>query len=405
MAAGAGRGAGCQWPLSLSLHGSLRDRLHEFTGRSVHTTFRGRLGKPIGTKFLQSLQVTGPLPWTEESGLLLPTPADGMKPVALLKLTSDEAACGAAGAWRPLLVPAALTPPSKEGTSGWWTAGQMNAWLTTDPSRADPSSLSPIPSSNLWQPEHRVGLELDSSKRSAEDGQLYAATLMRPHRELRIAIRATLRQPVGDEADCCDRWLTESAWLALGGQQRKVLIAPLKGGLTLPELPDLPANTEGPVLLRWNLITPASFAGGSLPGWCMEKPRMPAQPGLNPGRVRLGATGNGVRKRARRRQLPALPGKAHLIAHMLPRPQIHSGWDRLLNTPKSTSCFVPAGSVYWFLCQDAPTARALAIRLHGQPRSDFHGEKGCGLGLCSWQARLHPATGTIEELAQLVFSD
>ena len=66
-------------------------------------------------------------------------------------------------------------------------------------------------------------------------------------------------------------------------------------------------------------------------------------------------------------------------------------------TPKETRLAVPAGSVYYFLCDSAPTANALIALLHCDPhsdafgpRSDFFGEKGFGCGLCSMKVNLHP---------------
>jgi hypothetical protein len=71
----------------------------------------------------------------------------------------------------------------------------------------------------------------------------------------------------------------------------------------------------------------------------------------------------------------------------------------LLDQAKPTQLAVPAGSVYYFLCENRATAAALATKLHWQPRSDHYGEKGCGYGLVSLHAQLHPASQDIRELA------
>jgi CRISPR type III-B/RAMP module-associated protein Cmr3 len=140
------------------------------------------------------------------------------------------------------------------------------------------------------------------------------------------------------------------------------------------------------VLLKWSLITPAIFAHGSLPGWCKDSRKNRSDGPLPDGRVCFD-----------------LPGSATLISWCLGRPQTVTGWDALKNEAKPTQLAVPAGSVYYFLCQDTSTATKLAEYLHWRPRSDHYGEKGCGYGLCSYDAQLHPTSPDIRQLADLIF--
>jgi hypothetical protein len=72
---------------------------------------------------------------------------------------------------------------------------------------------------------------------------------------------------------------------------------------------------------------------------------------------------------------------------------------------KSTQLAVPAGSVYYFLCENTATANVLAAKLHWRPRSDHYGEKGCGYGLCSFEVSLHPASPDIHFLCSQVFQN
>ena len=81
-----------------------------------------------------------------------------------------------------------------------------------------------------------------------------------------------------------------------------------------------------------------------------------------------------------------------------------AGWDTVEQCPKPTQLAVPAGSTYYFLCENAATASALATRLHWRPRSDHYGDKGCGYGLCS-AAAMHPASSAdVRALAAESFS-
>jgi hypothetical protein len=61
---------------------------------------------------------------------------------------------------------------------------------------------------------------------------------------------------------------------------------------------------------------------------------------------------------------------------------------------------VPAGSVYYFLCENTATARDLAALLHWRPRSDFYGEKGFGYGFACSQT----TSPDVLDLAQSLFS-
>jgi hypothetical protein len=136
------------------------------------------------------------------------------------------------------------------------------------------------------------------------------------------------------------------------------------------------------VLLKWCLITPAIFAHGSLPGWCRDSRKDRPEGHLPDGRICFD-----------------LPGPAALISWCLGKLQTVTGWDALKGEAKPTQLAVPAGSVYYFLCQDAATASALAAKLHWQPRSDHYGEKGCGYGLCSFDVKLHSTSPDISSLA------
>ena len=81
-----------------------------------------------------------------------------------------------------------------------------------------------------------------------------------------------------------------------------------------------------------------------------------------------------------------------------------SGWDVVEKRAKPTQLAVPAGSVFYFLCENRHTAAALAARLHWHPHSDHYGEKGCGYGLCSFAVETHVTSSDVRALAKELFN-
>ena len=401
MSAGQGRGSGSRLPFPSTLHEALRASLIAKHGRSdKEAAFRpkeaprkgGWLGKgksaPAhgGSKDYQSLRLTGPLPWHTEHGLLLPVPLDAAfsnDRTTLHRLSLLQQSIASAGAFAPACLPVATTPPDKHGQfHGWWTVAQYQHYLAGE-TDASQDAFAPIPTEDLWSAEHRIGLAIDPATSSAQEGQLFAGSYLRLKPDVRFCFQAQLGKPIGSEQSNLD----SLDWLLLGGDRRLARLWPKNEDVfgDLRTAPVAPAS-DGPVLLKWSLITPAIFAHGSLPGWCRDSRKNRPEGNLPDGRVCFD-----------------LPGSAALISWCLGRPQTVTGWDALKNEAKPTQLAVPAGSVYYFLCQNATTASALAAKLHWQPRSDHYGEKGCGYGLVSFDAKLHPTSPDIRHLANALF--
>jgi CRISPR type III-B/RAMP module-associated protein Cmr3 len=412
----------------------------------------------IATRAFRSLRTVGPLPfirpdgppivWQERhcgretgvqvhyTGLLLPVPADAAfetrekaeagpdgvecrwpdRPaLRRLELWRDpdvpsQQTVRSPSDYRPLCLPLATTPPDKHGPlAGWWSVSQYRAYL--DPAgspraREDNTHefFRPLPTTDLWQAEHRVGVQIDPASFAAADSQLYAGSYLRPDRLTHFLAWAEIADPAkasNGEAAARQRerqHLDALDWLMLGGEFR---IARLRhrtdsGGDIPDPLGDLrnppaPLPGDGPCLLKWVLITPAIFAHGSLPGWCADTAKARSHSPLPVGRVCLD-----------------LPGRAHLVSWCVGKPRTVSGWDLLANdgrgAAKPTLLAVPEGGVYWFLCENRPTAAALARKLHWQPRADYYGEKGCGYGLVSFDARLHSTSEDVRTLANHLFN-
>ena len=405
MSAGQGSGAGCRLPFPSTLHEALRASLFAKYGRKdAESSFRPKeaprkgswLGKgksvlSTGSKEYQSLSVTGPLPWHKKHRLQLPVPLDvafnndKTQLQQLVLLPQSEIAT--AGAFTPACLPVATTPPDKHGQlHGWWTVPQYLCYLRGQTDACN-EAFTPVPTDDLWQPEHRIGLEIDPASSAAAEGQLFAGTYLRMNKDVRICFQANLRDK-NAASNGEGNALAALDWLLLGGDRRLARLHPSEDDpfAELLKPPAPPDGEDGPVLLKWSLITPAIFAHGSLPGWCRDTKKDRAGGPLPPGRVCL-----------------ELPGKATLVSYCLGRPQTVTGWDTLLNQAKPTQLAVPAGSVYFFLCENRATAAELAKKLHWLPRSDHYGEKGCGYGLISHYAQLHPTFPNIRQLADNIF--
>jgi len=414
MSAGQGKGAGARMPFPSTLHEAFRASLLLSIGKQVNgkripgrPTGAARKGnwcsngvtsdRFIASTDFRSLQCVGPFPWNKQKGLLLPVPLDAAlehdpqkakdsPPQALrrMQLWRDNAVSPntdeGTGAMRPLCLPLAVTPPDKQGQPhGWWRLDQFRSYL--DGQKENPSDFfRPIPTTQLWEQEHRVGVQIDPETFAATHGQLYAGGYLRFCSSTRFAVQVHLAKPQADEAKA----LQDLDWLLLGGEQRLARL--LHEGFDNPfvGIPPVPIPlVEGPCLLKWVLVTPAIFAHGSAPGWCVDSANHRSEARLPFGQVCFNN----------------LPGRAHLISWCIGKILIVSGWDVVDQHAKPTQLAVPAGSVYYFLCENGDVAGQLAERLHWKPRSDFYGEKGCGYGLVSFDVQMHTMSPDVPTLA------
>ena len=370
MSAGQGRGAGCRLPFPSTVHEAFRHSLLRLHGREAKgKNLTGRDDKKIATTAYQSLRLRGPLPWHEDHGHLFPIPLDasrnpkeaGICLTRLLHIPLADTNC-TPNSFTPPCIPAATAAPSKNASLlGWWHKDQIKMYLET---KAD-FDPTPVSTSDLWVEEPRVGVQINPEQLAAADGQLFAASYLRPQNQMRFAVQAGLANPLNAEEKEMNA-LIQQSFLLLGGDRRLARLH-LKNA-EWPSLPRPQAVTgDTPFVVRWVLLTPAIFMHGSLPGWCRSS--IPGNT-LRDGQVclREGKKGDFLR--------------AHLICHNLGKPQPVTGWDGVAGHPKGAQLAVPAGSVYHFLCADASTANQLVAILHDRTRSDFYGEKGCGHGLC-----------------------
>ncbi len=424
MAAGVGSGYGSRWPLPSTLHEALRTALLESSGagfssksvngrdlslRSHRELSRGITASPskqkaargltrVASRAFQSLRVIGPFPWLTDKGVLFPMPLDAQfdesgafHRLRLLHVSKEQVG----GDPLPCL-PMSMVPPNKQSPTGWWTRDQFNRYL--NPTKTTGDNMLPLKESSLWKEEHHIGVQINPDSFAAKSGQLYSSTHLRPQSKMRLAALVGFgnRTDAPTSPSLSERIQRDEAQLGkldrllLGGEQRMAYVdwPPFNTCDLEPKL--YHAQDDGPCLLKWALLTPAIFMHGWLPGWCRDTA------GRRPdGEVCL----------------PDLGGRARIVAMAFGRLVTVSGWgvmarpgsDDLVECPKPTRLAVPAGAVYYFLCENKAVANHLGAKLHWSARSDFFGEKGFGYGVCTPDVQMHPLTPDVALLANEVF--
>ncbi len=332
-----------QWPEQQAWEGigkhicrDKRDAAHKGKSKDKNADSSFRFG---------ALKTVGPFP-CKKGALYLPAPLDlGME---LVPCTGTD-------------LPAPLTHaflPRKQGKQKlreWVAVSDYARYLAGDdlPESTD--------TSDLYDVERNIGIEIDGETQTTVEGQFYQAEYLRLRQGVALAFEAEcdLKPHGGGQTVDVFARSDRPDTLVIGGQQGVAYLNTQKAGL---ELPHAEITTS---LLRWTLLSPAVFNAGWLPGWCCDSRKLP-EPQLAP----LGTV--------------MLPGaEARLIATRIGKPLVFSGWDLQKGAPKPTLLAVPAGSCYVFDCGTVESARALSKLLQNSPRSDKYGEKGFGAGICS----------------------
>lgn len=388
---GSSAGSGADWPLPSVLHAALLSALHDRwpegvpeEGRHTHLTRREK--KKFGTadaaeadtRFrFGDLRALGPFPMLNDS-LHLPTPADLvqggiMAPVA--RFGSDNLPA-------PLKYPVANpAPPSKENPYPWMTLAEFAKYLSGE------ANVETVKSEKLYTSEARPGVGIDPETHANEESLFYQAEYLRLREGVSLALAAeanvgrngTTRSLLGELVPD-----TEAGHLILGGQRGTARIEATGGELEARLERCLPPPEATGKLIKWVLLTPALFDAGWRPDWVGED-----------GGVQLLArldrsdfpTRKAWREAMKARQDDLRIG-ARLVAARVPKPVVASGWklakeaDHAGGKAKPTRLLVPAGSVYYFECDDADQAASLVRELHLQVKSQRLGNQGFGLGVC-----------------------
>lgn len=309
----------------------------------------------------------------------------------------DDPPLNSTDSWRKAMENVALRPMKvykdekpKKDVSAYWSLERTAEMLgTADSSRAGTIALAADKEGIKGLPlQERIHVRIDQETRTAAEGALFT-TESREFvsdpvgsgvAQLVKRLRGT-QEKSGDTAEVTPALAMiariggapESTWeqpafASIGGERRLVRVSAADQYCSWPEpmLPDDDTlkNAEN---LRLQLVTPAIFAHGWLPGWMAD--------GVIPG---LKGCGLGV----------------ELVGVASDRPVAVSGW-RLASRPaqgkhkesppgpKATVLAVPAGSVYFFRITKGHLTQDILRKLWLAPISDseLHANEGFGLAL------------------------
>ena len=442
------------WPLPDVTNHALHAALHRAgLTRNAHAHRRGRSGNYEETRdrYFGCLKTAGPFPVKDDGGMYtwyFPRPKDAQQAtkvaVALLPAKDD----GSCGRWQgsslpdPLKYAVANTqPPTKESdVEPWLSTAAYQAYLRNSSNPSDPSDPSDLlQDSSLADTESYIGIAIDpatgTTGHGEAEGKIYSAHYLRLREGWRLGLFAECLDKINgnpnDKRDLITALLNDHPQaIIVGGQQRLCTATrknapaplPLPRGLSAPaDFKSLRNDKNGKYAVKWVLLTPAIWPkirsdgstphpGGWLPNWVHAET----------GQVLLKA-GNTDRQEGesrekwRQRVRAMHPITAKLVAAIVPKPIVVTGWALpAANDPdhptdggaKSTHLAVPAGAVYYFEADTPEAAAQLAAALnwHGPPadpsnpsnpsnfttirnrRSTLLGEKGYGLGVCgTWQ--------------------
>ncbi|MBW2132850.1 MAG: type III-B CRISPR module-associated protein Cmr3 [Deltaproteobacteria bacterium] len=204
----------------------------------------------------------------------------------------------------PMLPILAQEKTEKPDTGRWLDDEGLAAYLAGRPI----GSNHLVKQETLWREDPRLGIALDASTRTAEEGRIYTTST--------VAMAKAIGFLVGVEG--AGQCLPQCGLLRLGGDGRGALIQHCNSVWPIPPWQRIEQERR----FRMVLLTPGIFPDGWKPPGLMEK------------NDRLLIHGNGF--------------VARLVAAAVKRPYVVSGWDLARNAPKPAQKAVPSGSVYWF---------------------------------------------------------
>ena len=190
--------------------------------------------------------------------------------------------------------------PDGKTTSGpmFWSQQELSTWLTAPSPKQDLDNSFGI---QLLHHDQRIHVAIDASSKTAKDGQLFSSDSV-------IFYDVQRKEELAICLDCEDetfaKWNNKPCFL--GGERR---IAHLRRQANTFEIPQsLSEKLKDQDTIRVVLLTPAIFDEGSTP------------------KAIFGCT---------------------VIASIVGRPEVISGWDYEKRCPKPSRRLVPAGSIFW----------------------------------------------------------
>ena len=430
-------GHGAAWPMPNVINAAFHAALHRSGfATAAHSHRRGARGvyaedAQRDRKF-GSLVTAGPFPVRDKKFWFFPRPHDlqdaTLQP-ALLPADSFDSVQSSLPDPLKYAVANGL-PPSKESRAkAWLSRVAYERYLTGAGSALkDDESLN---DADFADTEHTIGIAIDPATGTAGQGdatgKIYSAHYLRLRETWQLGVCAAAEDKAFNHPhhknDLVKALLNGGQHQIIVGGQQRICSASCVADAALP-LPRGKTNGfrehDGKCLVKWILLTPAvwpaieadskrrinAHTGGWLPNWVAQKTVHFESEAVGAGDVLL-LDGPG-REKARRKILQAGKRiKARLVAAIVPKPLIVTGWalpDEAGETEaertggaQSAHLAVPAGAVYYFEADTSEEAAKLAAALnwHGNEaasltiknrRSTLLGEKGFGLGVCgTWE--------------------
>jgi len=331
-----------------------------------------------------ALKTFGPLPVSRKDGKVvswLPCPLDvslDEKTNQIVPMRLEDGA--GTDLPKPLKWAFASAKIGKAVPPAWITREQYDRYLLGESFKGEKIEIYDV--------ERNIGIEIDPKSHSTVEGKFYQAEYLRLREGVGLAFQASCDikpKGGGQGVDVFDK-LDVPLDLIFGGQQGIVRMKKAEPSI-------LPLETSKGTRLRWTLLSPAIFpsistdpgkgvkahSGGWLPNWIDSESGQVMLP-----QAKIEKTAGESRDAWRQRIKDAPKFGAKLVAARIGKPMAFSGWD-LQTGPKPTMIAVPAGSVYVFDCDSKEEAGDLA-RMLSWPnrRSTLFGEKGFGVGVCSF---------------------
>ena len=359
-------GYGANWPMPQTAYTALQQAFHRcwpepqpqepVTGRKQY-------------RFL-TLITFGPLP-CKDGELYVPTPAD-LKPGAIMAPLINVP--GESNLPKSVRYPVgADIQASKETCNPWISLSELNRYLNGE------HRLTTLRNSELYEIEERPGIEIDPETHSAVDQKFFLASYLRLHEDVNICLFA---ECMSDGTDLIEAFYSSGEKQLVFGGQRGVVHS--RAEKFDPQHQLLPMQCGIPVkskLIKWVLLSPAAYSRGWLPHFLDGNGNVMLNvPAGTPPERKQYSTRKAYREALSRssRRL-----NARLVAASIPKHSSYSGWNQEKGQPERTLNLVPPGSVFYFEAENENEGMLLANLLTHGRNSEFFGNQGFGMGVCT----------------------
>lgn len=325
------------WPSLFA--GALRSRIladHDAIRRFSESRLDGRVGEVVGRgpDALGTFRVAGWALMLEREGstrLVLPPPADLVvtsdgpgerRTVHRLSPVPTAELDVASGLPRELGALAVLRTRTRgKPETAWWVSDQgWTAWARGE----TPAMDALVAQGALWATETRLGIALDERARTAREGMIYTSETvsLAPGVAFLVAVEGA------------DGVLPSDGLLRFGGDGRAASVSRAKLPVECTTWTHRPSSDRFVIALA----TPGIFPDGWLPPYVVRR----ADGSLGIDRPEL---------------------RARLVAALVPRPGVASGWDLAASPPcpKPALRYAPAGSLYFFEREGGDVTRLRSI--------------------------------------------